>query len=459
MKGDFSRDTFDPVKHFSRVLQQQGRVQVDADSNEQVAILLHYLRTLAADLIGPFAGPDGADGFQITRELTGATDDFIISPGRYYVDGILCENEAEVTYNNQKDLPNPRELVSQVDYLVYLDVWERHITSLEDDYIREKALGGPDTASRTQVVWQVKIDDGKLPVWPNFVFPFKADEMRDQWPKWIERWQPPHRGCLKARVERPENSNDPCLTAPDAKYRGQENQLYRVEIHQGGSANKDATFKWSRDNGAVISHVEMSGAELVAEKPQGFTAGIWVELSNDGQELRGEPGTLIKLLKVEDDRLILESSPSKPAGIRPDEDWPTKARRWDQREAGSLKLKDGAVPLVESGIEWTELENGIQIQFLPAKDIGNIYRTGDYWLIPARVATGSIEWPTKLENGEETSIPRAPFGIQHHYAPLAILTPNPSNPPEDCRCQITPLNSCGLLSSGEEGIGGHATCS
>ena len=57
MKGDFSRDTFDPTKGFSRVLMQQGRVQLDADWNEQAAILLHYLRTLAADLIGPCAGP------------------------------------------------------------------------------------------------------------------------------------------------------------------------------------------------------------------------------------------------------------------------------------------------------------------------------------------------------------------------------------------------------------------
>ena len=69
MKGDFSRDTFDPVKHFSRVLQQQGRVQLDADWNEQAAILLHYLRTLAADLIGPFAGPPGRTiGFEIVDE-------------------------------------------------------------------------------------------------------------------------------------------------------------------------------------------------------------------------------------------------------------------------------------------------------------------------------------------------------------------------------------------------------
>ena len=50
MKGDFSRNTFDPGNHYSAVLMQQGRVQVDADWNEQAAIGLHYLRRLAADL-------------------------------------------------------------------------------------------------------------------------------------------------------------------------------------------------------------------------------------------------------------------------------------------------------------------------------------------------------------------------------------------------------------------------
>ena len=54
MKGDFTRETFNKSKHFSRVLMQQGRVLLDADFNEQSAIILHYLRTLAADLFGPY---------------------------------------------------------------------------------------------------------------------------------------------------------------------------------------------------------------------------------------------------------------------------------------------------------------------------------------------------------------------------------------------------------------------
>jgi hypothetical protein len=33
MSGDYSRVRFDPKKHFSGVLMQQGRVQLDADWN------------------------------------------------------------------------------------------------------------------------------------------------------------------------------------------------------------------------------------------------------------------------------------------------------------------------------------------------------------------------------------------------------------------------------------------
>lgn len=57
----------------------------------------------------------------------------------------------------------------------------------------------------------------------------------------------------------------------------------------------------------------------------------------------------------------------------------------------------------------------MQIQFQPDGE----YRTGDYWLIPARTATGDVEWP-RDEGGNPLS--RSPRGINHHYAPLAILS-------------------------------------
>ena len=45
---------------------QQGRLQLDADLNEQTAIVLDYLRTLAVDFIGPFGGHVHRAGFGVT---------------------------------------------------------------------------------------------------------------------------------------------------------------------------------------------------------------------------------------------------------------------------------------------------------------------------------------------------------------------------------------------------------
>src|SRR3954464_5961270 len=97
MKGDFTRNTFDAKNFFNRVLMQQGRVTLDADFNEQVDILLHYMRTLARDLIGPYAAPSEDPGFKISADKDGIS----ISAGRYYVDGILVENKKLCQFTEQ----------------------------------------------------------------------------------------------------------------------------------------------------------------------------------------------------------------------------------------------------------------------------------------------------------------------------------------------------------------------
>jgi Family of unknown function (DUF6519) len=176
MKGDFTRDSFDPLKRFTRVLQQQGRVQLDADWNEQVSVLWHYLRAMTRGLIGPYFGPDGNCGFGVfvfsdigtftlpvdaregdrLKAMLRNAEDFLIGPGEYYVDGWLCENDDYVAYSKQPDLRPPSlQPHGKFPVLIFLDVWERHITFVEDDSIREVALAGTDTTSRAKLVWQV----------------------------------------------------------------------------------------------------------------------------------------------------------------------------------------------------------------------------------------------------------------------------------------------------------------
>ena len=65
MKGDFTRSTFTPDKHYSGVLMQQGRVQLDADWNEQIDITAHRVETEAGDVIGACGAPMYAAGFAL----------------------------------------------------------------------------------------------------------------------------------------------------------------------------------------------------------------------------------------------------------------------------------------------------------------------------------------------------------------------------------------------------------
>lgn len=472
MKGDFTRDTFDATKHFSRVLMQQGRVTLDADWNEQTAILLHYLRTIVVDIIGPHAGPFRDCGFRLlqpkdldpasTQRLTERgllplkAGDFLIGLGRYYVEGLLCENQQVTSYLRQPDLPGAPAPDKSRTYLAYLDVWERHVSAVEDDYIREKALGGPDTASRAKVVWQLKLV-GRSPGDVELNAALDCHGASLMWNDWVEQWQPKNRGYLRARVEPTEPNTDPCTIAPDSKYRGAENHLYRVEIHRGGAgdkntnADKRATFKWSRDNGSVETTLAgVEGGELTVEHARGFVADGWIELTNDTRELSPapgtQPGTLIQVIKVEGDALTVDpDSRSDTADLST----MTRARRWDQRALGDTELVGGAVP-VEEGT-WIALEDGVEVFFAPAPEgRANVYRSGDYWLIPARVATGNIEWPQeqlKGADGQTKLVPRAlaPRGIAHHYAPVAVLTLDATGVNiniKDCRCQFAPLHDC-----------------
>src|SRR4051794_31430556 len=99
MKADIGRMTFDPAKHFTRVVLQQGRVQVEADWNEQVAILLDAVRALAADLVGPWGGSSGA--FRVDT-VGGVLRDVSLGAGHYYVDGVRVVNDADdVRYTTQ----------------------------------------------------------------------------------------------------------------------------------------------------------------------------------------------------------------------------------------------------------------------------------------------------------------------------------------------------------------------
>jgi hypothetical protein len=455
MHGDFSRLTFRPGKGYSAVLSQQGRLQLDADINEQAAIQLYALRQIAADLIGRHAGPVNSgpgvtpartSAFQIAYEPSQGAGpaNLEIGPGRYYVDGIMVDatwptpspavgqvigKPSLWTYWTQPDAyldmeNDADDLPESFPFLVYLKVWERFITAAEDPDIQETALGAllPDTTGRAKVMWQV------LPIRPADGFPLESDDagvLRSQFDEWADEREHPA-AWLAAQAQQPAGtSDDPCLIPPDSRYRGPENQLYRVEVHRAGQAGTDAggsaTFKWSRDNGSVIfpvSSIEGTWVTLSAMGRDGkldLHVGDWVETVDDAYLARGAAGGLLQVAEVDvaGRRVRLSAEPGLDVGRLSDRH--PYLRRWDQQaSAGPAApgLWQGAVQIQEA--TWVDLEDGVQVWF--AAD--GRYRTGDYWLIPARTMTGDVEWPRDLA-GEPLLM--APDGVRYHYAPLAVI--------------------------------------
>lgn len=416
MKGDFTRSTFDHKKHYSGVRMQQGRVQLDADWNEQVDIQNYLLEQSLEDVVGPCGAPLQNAGFALTVD---DDNNLMIGAGHYYVYGTLCENETQCNYLKQENIKDVQFPNADGNYLFYLDVWQKHVTAVEDESISEIALGGPDTTTRTKTIWQVKYisipkELGENPCIQSFKEWDKLTAKRD--------------AQLKASVDHETDSTDPCIVPSGAGYRGLENHLYRVEIHRVDDGN--TTFKWSRDNGSILRAVdEIDDIDHVIKiKNAGqdilhaFEPDQWIEITDEKHELNEEPGTLVHLTDVKDG-VELKFDPDDPDAIIGDtvnsdtypEEYNPKVRRWDQTESGEIKIDS----------KWIELELGLGVKF----NTNNEYKSGDFWLIPARTANGDIEWSQENEGWHQR------FGIEHRYCPLAIFNyeDNNWNIVKDCR--------------------------
>ena len=446
MGADVSRVRFDPLRDFAGVVLQQGRLLLDADFNEYVALLDRRLRAETCDLTSFGPDPDHAgvawvprqtpDGFRVTASGGALT----IGRGRMYVDGLLAENHGrpplgfdpllsertgttDTPYTQQPYWPTPAALPTGGPHLAYLDVWQREVTHLEDPKLVEVAVG-VDTTARWQTVWQVRL----LPNVGGATCSSEDDEI----PGWLDVIRP-SAGRLTTDTIEIDPDEDPCELPPTGGYRGLENQTYRVEIHDGGAPGT-ATFKWSRDNGSVaIPVVEMVSPTVLRLASVGkddvlrVSTGDWVEILDDRYELDQRPGVLRKVT-VDDAARTITYSGVIPTDLRPANAAEAAARhlrvrRWDQsgvvRSGAGAQLTDldqpgstGLITVPTGATTQVVLEHGVVVSFSIAPGGSGRFRPGDHWVFAARTADTSLELLDAAP----------PLGIHHHYARLGIVT-------------------------------------
>lgn len=441
MTGDYSQIGYDARRGHAAVRMQQGRVALDADWNTQSAILARRSRAETLDAAGRSGVPmETPAAFRIA--VLSAPRRLTIGAGRLYLDGLLAENFATpsatlgalaeatatgvVDYAAQPFWPRPDALpAGDGPHLAYLDVWLREVTAIEDPSLLEKALGGVDTTTRQQVVWQVRI-------LPDVGEDVTAATPLPAIPGWAARTAPAA-GRLTTRHAVTVAAPDPCLIPASGGYRGLENQLYRVEIIEGGPPGT-ARFAWSRDNATVTARIEeVIAPDVLTLSCTGrdallrFNPGDWIEVTDDRREFAQRSGDMRQVRSVDHDgrRIVLTAplpSTLLPSGVGTDTlaRRNSRVRRWDQagqvRNSAGVVLANldgpgsgGLIPVTPAGMA-VVLEAGIEVLFDLAVP-GGVFRAGEHWCFAARSIDASVE-----------ILDRAPpLGPHHHYTPLALV--------------------------------------
>lgn len=448
MPADFSRVRLNSLLDFAGVELKQGGVLLDADANELVALIDRRLRALASDTLGrATVSSTTPNAFKIGVVAGGTLE---IELGRLYVDGLLAENHGaslkdtappvfdellsegrfadKTPYARQPYLPDPPALPTGGRHLVYLDVWNREVTHLEQPALVEAAVG-VETSSRLQTVWQVRVLAAEAGGGTTCATP---DAGLAGWTDIIA----PSTGVLTTGTFEVPAPKDPCDLPPTGGYRGLENQLYRVEVHDPGQPGGRATFKWSRENASVgsrvasvVSATSLELDSLGRDEVLRIGSGDWVEITDDVREFSQAAGEM-RRVTVDDATRSITFAPALPAAMLPasfpDSHWPAsrnlRVRRWDQKgrifrtdaSGTPVEVKDlnaaGSSGLIQVPVAGTALllENGITVSFDVTGTRG--LRAGDHWEFAARTSDATVE---KLERA-------SPRGIHHHYARLGI---------------------------------------
>jgi len=414
MKTQISREGFRADKRYAGVYQQQGRMIIDRDWNELVDILKSRVDEALIDVIG-IGSPKGGE---VTIQMAGGAPRLL--PGRVYAGGLAgyVESVPDVSWpyglNQQKGFPSAPPLPpAGTAYKIYADLWERPVVSLEDKDLRDPALHGADTCTRTQVMAQIKtcavaLDPRSLPSSGHGLLTLRF---------------PAAGGQL---------GSDPC----DPKVAEVDpvggDFLFRLEVHDvrwpaGGDPDlpERVVVKWSRENGAEQYEFE--------EAPDWFAAGPWIyELYTveSEQHLGYHVPVLANNQSWEPKRGTLAATmpPTASKG--------TLVRRWDGylvfvQSGGlwSVSSAEGETPDVTAPGATVTFETATHgeitravarvglsdLEFLLEVD-GAVFVPGDYWSAPVRRA--------HYQAGGELLKEAFPSGIYHRYVPLAEVQAN-----------------------------------
>jgi len=349
-------------------------------SLQRQAIDYMQMRAAARDFAWTFGTDSGA---QAIVNQTAAHDRL----PRAYVGGLVCTQPRDVLYRDQAD-PNDPVLTTPTGSmrkdLVYLDVWREPVTYVEDPDLREIALGGPDTATRSRVRHRVRV---------------------------TENWN----GVLPSG-----DGTGQGTLATEGTYTDRANRLYLVEVDKAGDFGT-ATVRWSEDNGSTIQRViealPPGSTKVKVEDASAFQPGDFIlirkEFGDEQHQIAGIFGNTITLQQPTGAQLAL-----LPAGVRGVPGFTTfalgdrpKVQRWNA--FGVPIVADSNDSTISAAID---LSRGVKIRFG-----GRALKKGDFWTFRTRYLAGDDASGITAAARIEAVDFQPPQGVVHNYTPLALM--------------------------------------
>ncbi len=438
MKGDFSRFTFNPLENYISVFKQQGRVDLDSDWNEQAELINEYFRQITSDILGPFAIPlapnsirnDNARAFVIEgfTNGSGGVCDFSVSRGIAYIGGYLYKLQKDTTFRTQLDFPEPALPEGKSDLIVYLEAWKKTASYIDDELMREPALGGPDTCLRAKLIGQVRVISSD-----NLSTPDEAELfLRENLPS----------GNIALTLQIDQSAHQLPLNFGEIDLGGgliPGNLHYRIEIHRGipNSDGLNEGIKWSDENAAVVARAikAIDTRSILVEEPEpvageSFKPGDWIEVANAVTELQRQGSQMAQIESLESTSgglLIVLDSDIHPLLTR--------------KRNGKSTLEHALSPMVRRWSGYApsitmknvyDLGRGVKA-ILTSNERKCHYDPGDYWAFAIR----DRDYNKRLAPQKAL-----PAGIKKYRYPLAIIKRGEKEVKIiDCRRFFKPLAS------------------
>jgi hypothetical protein len=493
--ADITRHLFQPLKHYVGARSQQGRVLLDSDVNEAAQAIGEEQRAVLLDVIGPNGSPD--DGFlpdvgigdevpvrAVSFNGGAAVDclDLRLATGTLYVAGLRFEHHAgpatvpaggdRLVF--QRDfLGMTADLAPRPDpgnvhgLLTVLHGWEQDVLAVEDEEIREVALGGLDTSTRVRRMARVEtraasVDADCAAAWATARAAIEAEGGGTFDAAGVEL-----RSSARLRIAfvegEAEDACSPCGSAGAGRYLGADNQTIRIMLAAPGR------YVFGADNASRLYRVRLGRAAggrvpvAMLTPPRGEAR--W-PLANTVMELLGagtilDNGSTVAAPVGVFVRVVTGYDPATGAFEIDASDLPALAaivREWDAAHPESARLPDAADLFarpwhrVDTAADPILLDTAGTSTHALLRRLGvfpefhGTGQAGDYWSVTLRPNTPQQVVPWNLAEAGGV----APHGPRRFFAPIAKVVLRPPGPGEhantevvqsveDCRRRFRPL--------------------